>query len=263
MEEMRDCRVHGISTFRKTERGHGWQCLLCKKTGCAKWADQNRKKIASNGKSWRLRNSEHVKNDARLRRTALRREVIDHYGGKCECCGEKRLRILCIDHINNDGSAHRKKIGMAPGNQFYKWIVKNGFPTLFRVLCHNCNNCMGSYGRCMHHPENIAAWWSEKVRNPRYEYMKKRGIELRIKVLSHYSKGKPECHKCSENTYEFLCLDHIDGGGVKHRAKLGKSGRSTYAFVVNNHFPEGFQVLCYNCNFDKGRSERMVVRVPR
>src|SRR3990170_1408240 len=25
-------------------------------------------------------------------------EVIEHYGGKCSCCGENRIEFLCLDH---------------------------------------------------------------------------------------------------------------------------------------------------------------------
>ena len=45
-----------------------------------------------------------------------------------------------------------------------------------------------------------------------------------------------------------LTLDHIYGNGKNHREKYGlKSGRETYQWIKNNHFPEGFQVLCRNC----------------
>jgi len=69
-------------------------------------------------------------------RIKLKREVMSAYGGKCQCCQEQELSFLSIDHINNDGAKHRKTV---PGNQFYKWLKLNGFPSGYRVLCHNCN----------------------------------------------------------------------------------------------------------------------------
>lgn len=73
----------------------------------------------------------------------VKKDVIIHYGGKCNCCNETNIAFLVIDHINNDGNIHRKKIfgknvGQA-GKQFYKWIIKNNYPLNLQVLCFNCN----------------------------------------------------------------------------------------------------------------------------
>ncbi len=64
--------------------------------------------------------------------------VIDHYGGKCEYCGEKDLDVLCIDHIDGSGGQHRKKLAK-DGTTTYRWLVKNNYPVGFQVLCFNCN----------------------------------------------------------------------------------------------------------------------------
>lgn len=64
--------------------------------------------------------------------------VINHYGGKCICCGESEPLFLEIDHINNDGWAHRKKIGTS-GKVLVLWIIKNDYPDDFQILCANCN----------------------------------------------------------------------------------------------------------------------------
>jgi hypothetical protein len=71
---------------------------------------------------------------------------------------------------------------------------------------------------------------------------------LRADVFAHY--GGFRCACCGEATPEFLEIDHIDGGGTKHRAEIG--GRF-YAWLRRNGFPPGFQVLCSNCNIAKAR----------
>lgn len=76
-------------------------------------------------------------NKERSRCYSLRVEVLDHYGGKCACCGEAELKFLCVDHINNDGAEHRRQIGTAA--TMWKWIIDSGFPDTFQVLCRNCN----------------------------------------------------------------------------------------------------------------------------
>jgi hypothetical protein len=79
----------------------------------------------------------------------LKKEVIDHYGGKCKCtpCSVEELDFLTIDHINNDGAKHRKEIG----SNLYRWLKKNNYPEGFQVLCCNCN--YSKYlngGACIH-----------------------------------------------------------------------------------------------------------------
>lgn len=88
-----------------------------------------------------------------LRRKAgaeLKKQVIDVYGGKCNCCGISNPAFLTIDHVNNDGKKHRKEI---KGNgSLYWWLKRKGFPKdNFQVLCWNCN--MGKHhnnGICPH-----------------------------------------------------------------------------------------------------------------
>lgn len=82
-----------------------------------------------------------------------RLEVVTHYGGKCACpgCLESRIEFLALDHINGGGNKHRRdeKIG-----RMDMWLKRNGFPSGFRVLCHNCNMARGFYGYCPHEKEN-------------------------------------------------------------------------------------------------------------
>lgn len=70
--------------------------------------------------------------------------------------------------------------------------------------------------------------------------------------MKHYGGDTPSCECCNEQRYEFLTIDHINGGGGKHRKELGDRGQSVYAWIISNNFPEGFRVLCMNCNFSNG-----------
>lgn len=72
--------------------------------------------------------------------------------------------------------------------------------------------------------------------------------KLKIDVLSHYSYGVPECFCCGEDRIEFLSVDHIDGGGNKHRKEIGRNGARFYLWLRQNNFPPGYRVLCHNCN---------------
>lgn len=79
----------------------------------------------------------------------LRQEVFDVYGGaKCACCGETIDRFLTLDHMNNDGSEHRRTVGRT---SVLKWLKDNNYPPGYQVLCFNCN--MGKHlngGVCPH-----------------------------------------------------------------------------------------------------------------
>lgn len=96
--------------------------------------------------------------------------------------------------------------------------------------------------------------WHTEFRNKYPDLCKERRRKITIKtkhtILSHYSNGLPKCTCCNEKREEFLVLDHIEGGGTKHRKQLG--GVNFYAWVLKNNFPSGFRVLCHNCNASLG-----------
>ena len=76
---------------------------------------------------------------------------------------------------------------------------------------------------------------------------------LKTRVLSHYSnpRGIPICNNCGEQDIDILCIDHINGGGWRHRRKLGLSGNMFYRWLKKNNYPKGYQTLCMNCQFIK------------
>jgi len=80
----------------------------------------------------------------------------------------------------------------------------------------------------------------------------KKTQELKNEVFSHYSKGKPKCACCGENTsLDFLCIDHINGR-KKGNGKIDtRRGSSLYSYLKGKGYPKGYQVLCWNCNTTK------------
>jgi hypothetical protein len=76
---------------------------------------------------------------------------------------------------------------------------------------------------------------------------------LRLEVFTHYCGGETpscQCPGCTTTYIEFLQLDHINGDGAKHRKEnnLGTGGPRLWRWVRAQRYPEGFQVLCRNCN---------------
>ena len=95
----------------------------------------------------------------------------------------------------------------------------------------------------------------EKQSTYKRNWSKKKNARLKTTVLTHYSIETPACAHCGITDIDVLTIDHINGGGTKHRREL-KSWGSIYRWLVTNNFPVGFQVLCFNCNFKKHRTEK-------
>lgn len=84
------------------------------------------------------------------------------------------------------------------------------------------------------------------------EWATKSRKKLKTEVCSHYGNGVVKCNLCEESRLHILTIDHISGGGNKHRREEGiKTGYSTYSWLKKNNYPEDFQVLCFNCQFKK------------
>lgn len=103
--------------------------------------------------------------------------------------------------------------------------------------------------------------WFEKNINYK-DYHKKWGYKLKLEVFIHYSYNPPRCVICGFNDIRALALDHINNDGAKQRRSLktGKkiSGRGIYALLKKQGYPEGFQILCANCNMIKELNRREI-----
>lgn len=73
----------------------------------------------------------------------LKVSAITTYGGKCVHCGITNIQYLTIDHIDNNGGAHREQLfgsKRQAGHVFYSWLKRNDYPPGYRVLCYNHNS---------------------------------------------------------------------------------------------------------------------------
>lgn len=81
---------------------------------------------------------------------------------------------------------------------------------------------------------------------------------LREQTFAAYGGWKCAC--CGETQRDFLTIDHInnDGGKLRKAGTYGKQGVGgifMYRWLRKNGFPEGFQVLCMNCQVGKARNK--------
>lgn len=156
--------------------------------------------------------------------------VLSHYGNECCWCGESLSIFLTIDHIDGGG----KSVRDVGSYRRWKSIVDDGYPTGLRILCCNCNSGRAIYG------DNAV------ILSNKGEFVSEDGSTRRTKekllVLNHYGGF---CAICNQSAFVFLTIDHIGGGGRKHRLAVGNN---MYRWLIKNRFPPGFRILCWNCN---------------
>lgn len=84
----------------------------------------------------------------------------------------------------------------------------------------------------------------EKHRLERYE--------LRLEMVKAYG-GKCQCPGgCLVTEPKFLCPDHIDNTGYKHRKEVGGAGVQVWKDLQRRGWPkQNIRLLCYNCNMTR------------
>jgi|TARA_R100001530_G_scaffold21901_2_gene18007 hypothetical protein len=147
-----------------------------------------------------------------------------------KCKKEKDLKEYWNNNANKDGLYHYCK-------------------DCTREMARNRMRLKGEVGRKV-----SREYQREKRKDPIFRLKQnKRSQEkrkrIRLEVLQYYAGIYPRCACCGESHYEFLGIDHINNDGAKHRKEIGAT---IYGWLKKNNFPEGFQVLCHNCNLAKG-----------
>jgi len=114
-----------------------------------------------------------------------------------------------------------------------------------RIAAGQCGHCGNNalkpgYRTCQQCIDNRRAWHRQ----------------LKQAVLDAY--GGAQCVGCGEDEFWVLQIDHTNGGGHKHALEIGNGdatrGRSKmYRWLRDNEYPEGYRVLCANCNIRAAR----------
>jgi hypothetical protein len=90
----------------------------------------------------------------------------------------------------------------------------------------------------------------QRESNPAHkrEALRKSRAKLKAEVYSHYGSV---CTCCGETNAGFLSIDHVKGGGFKHRQAVG-GGLAILYDIKRRGYPRGeFQILCFNCNLGR------------
>lgn len=95
----------------------------------------------------------------------------------------------------------------------------------------------------------------------RLHYNDKARIQARERHAARKAKALSEygtvCQRCGISDPDVLTIDHINNDGASHRKELQASQNSkigsskVYQWLEKNGYPNGFTVLCFNCNIKK------------
>ena len=108
------------------------------------------------------------------------------------------------------------------------------FPRLGRSRW--CKVCFRNYYRVYHAPRKRPD-------------KKRQQLAIRMQMIHQYGGS---CRCCGEERIEFLTIDHIHGGGNKHRKEIRRTGWRFYFWLRSQGWPkDNFQLLCMNCNMAK------------
>lgn len=125
-------------------------------------------------------------------------------------------------------------------------------------VCKKCN--CAAVKRCYHNNpqpriDYAAAWHkanrahSQEIKNDSQRRLRAEAKKL---AFDHYGN---KCACCGETELVFLQIDHVNNDGAVHRkGSGGLRGASICQWLIKKNFPEGFQILCRNCNFSKPRN---------
>jgi len=131
---------------------------------------------------------------------------------------------------------------------------ENWYPSFKKInncICKKCHKKLNkewyqnNRDRCI----QASKMWKQNNRD-RYNQLNREGYRRLINEIIDAYGGKCAC--CGETRKEYLTIDHVDGDGRKQRREIGvTSSDGLYRWLRQNNYPEGFQVLCFNCNCGK------------
>lgn len=143
----RPCRI-----CKEVETPRGGACDSCWKLRQREYDVKYMAVRAERLRQDRKRDPERFKGYWNKKNAKIRAEMINAYGGRCECCGESIEVFLTLEHKKRDGAAHRRSLSKSRNPRMvYADLRKRGWPKDdYGILCFNCN--MGSWkvGICPH-----------------------------------------------------------------------------------------------------------------
>ena len=202
--------------------------------------------------------------------------LFDDFDCSEKLCGKCKHRLVkpgckwCEDCLKRAAAQYRKKKQrrMASGN----CLECNGPAAEGKRLCAGCAEAKSVYekerrkrlkveglciicGQCEPRPGKVNCQrchddnreWYERNWDKQRAKVRQKSQQFRQMILDAYGA---KCACCGETRREFLAIDHVHGGGGKHRK--AKSTEGTWKEIVAKGFPPEYRILCHNCNSSLG-----------
>lgn len=173
--------------------------------------------------------------------------------GACLACGRPKEpgKSKCSACLTRDRNYRSEQI------EQYKRAGKcqscGGEPKPGRTLCQACIDARSAVSskRYRTNRENgKCGYCGSDVEADHVLCKRCRGVQddlrAREKLAAFNAYGGPVCCVCGEDDIAILEVDHINGGGCKHRRSI--KNLSIYRWLKQHDYPPGFRVLCPTCN---------------
>lgn len=147
---------------------------------------------------------------------------------------------------------------------------RNGHPS-DRTPSGECRACViGSQKRYRErHPgRKLASGRKYRQNNLEKSREASRNVDFAMKesAINMYSNGTQMCAQpgCGQCDIDVLVIDHIhNDGNVQRETRHPMGGSTLYRWLRQHDYPEGFQVLCCNCNLKKHLEFNRATRAAR
>jgi hypothetical protein len=162
-EKRYEARLRANNKWRNKKRkiDAEWRIATNKKAMDNYYANHERRREQARA-SWPLRRQKQILHMKEYRHR-VKQECLEHYGGvppRCACCGEGIRPFLTMDHIDGNGTQHRRQLRLTGHTTtFYLWLKSAGYPEGYRVLCYNCNSGRELNGGICPHQQRLAEIW--------------------------------------------------------------------------------------------------------
>lgn len=123
----------------------------------------------------------------------------------------------------------------------------DGLTTWCKICCNESNERSAKKNAVRR--KATAKIWKANNSDKLKRYQRASRLKRRRELLARYGGS---CACCGEDRLEFLAIDHINGGGTRHRTELAAKGDVFYKWLKREGYPPGFRVLCHNCNLAIG-----------
>ena len=144
---------HKIEENIKSREYHQLHKEECNKNNREHYYNHKEEYQAHN-KKWIQEHPGYNRKKLRAHKIQALEEIAKHHNTEVKCwkCGEKRLWVLTISHVNQDGAEERKQHGKDSTRLYRRILSKERTCEDLQIECWNCNCCLGCYNK---YPDEI------------------------------------------------------------------------------------------------------------